>query len=119
MTDSIFENTLFGILFSTGAVILFIGIIFKYFPPKKINVFYGHRTPRAMRNQENWEFAQKHSAMQFIYAGITMLIFSAIAFLLNFNPELEWFGLIVVLSTLLFFVLRTERALKEFENKKS
>lgn len=36
-------------------------LIFKIFPPKSINSWYGYRTLRSMKNKEQWRFAQNLS----------------------------------------------------------
>jgi uncharacterized membrane protein len=58
------------VVFSAGGLILY------FFPPKKINSIYGYRTPRSMKNQSNWDFAQK-------LGGKFMLIFGFIIFLVQ------------------------------------
>jgi uncharacterized membrane protein len=58
------------VAFSAGGLILY------FFPPKKINSIYGYRTPRSMKNQSNWDFAQK-------LGGKFMLIFGFIIFLIQ------------------------------------
>lgn len=115
-----FGNGWFAVLFVSGISVLVMGIIFKMFPPKKINHIYGHRTPRAMKNKENWDFAQRHSATQFILSGITMITCSFLSFIFNQeNENFVWVGTFLVVVILFAFVYRTARALKNFENKKS
>jgi uncharacterized membrane protein len=58
------------VCFSAGGLILY------FFPPKKINSIYGYRTPRSIKNQSNWDFAQK-------LGGKFMLIFGFIIFLVQ------------------------------------
>jgi len=58
------------VVFSAGGLILY------FFPPKKINSIYGYRTPRSIKNQSNWDFAQK-------LGGKFMLIFGFIIFLVQ------------------------------------
>lgn len=58
------------VVFSAGGLILY------FFPPKKINSIYGYRTPRSIKNQSNWDFAQK-------LGGKFMLIFGFIIFLIQ------------------------------------
>ena len=71
-----FENPFFVILSITSIVIILVGLILIKFPPKEINFLYGYRSARARKNQENWNFAQEHSAPQMVYAGIPMAIIS-------------------------------------------
>lgn len=52
--------------------LLVIGYLFMRFPPKKINSFYGYRTPRSMRSQEAWDFANKYSSALMFYFFLSM-----------------------------------------------
>lgn len=64
-----------------GSIFTFIGVIFKVFPPKKINYIYGYRTRLSMKNQETWEEAQRFSAYSMIILGVISVILGLI---LNF-----------------------------------
>lgn len=68
-------------LYTIGITMIIIGIIFKVFPPKKINYIYGHRTRFAMKNQDTWDEAQRYSANSLIILGI---ICTAIGIILNY-----------------------------------
>lgn len=49
-------------------------IIFKLFPPKTINSWYGYRTVRSMKNEKNWKLAQKYSAnLSILILGIIFI----------------------------------------------
>ena len=45
-----------------------------FFPPKDINAMMGYRTKRSMKNQENWDFAQRYSGKVWLIGGSIMLI---------------------------------------------
>jgi len=49
---------------------MFFGVIFRFFPPKKINRWYGYRTPRSMRNHDTWDVANRFSSWLMIVAGM-------------------------------------------------
>lgn len=54
---------------------LIVVLIFKLFPPKSINSWYGYRTTRSMKNDINWEIAQKYSAnLSILILGIVLII---------------------------------------------
>ncbi len=57
-----------------GVLLLVIGLIFMYFPPKKMNAVYGYRTPRSYGSQECWDFAQKYSAKVMVISSVCLLI---------------------------------------------
>lgn len=70
------------------------GLVTKKFPPRKINSFYGYRTTKSMKNDENWQAAQKYMSVFFIkysIASLTMgILLSAvclIAFRRNYMPD--------------------------------
>jgi len=66
----VFENYLLGFLF------LIIGLVFRFFPPRKINSFYGYRTSQSMQNQHKWDVAQKLSA-KYLLVLASILILAA------------------------------------------
>jgi len=49
------------------------GTVFVKRPPEKINMAYGYRTKRSMKNQETWDFAHKYCGKIWKNAGIVML----------------------------------------------
>jgi uncharacterized membrane protein len=102
------------VVFSAGGLILY------FFPPKKINSIYGYRTPRSMKNQSNWDFAQK-------LGGKFMLIFGFIIFLVQITVGyfitgytrdqsivLPIQGAILVLLTVIMLLV-CEKQLENFE----
>jgi uncharacterized membrane protein len=65
--------------------ILVIGILFKLFPPKKINGFYGYRTFSSMRDIKSWNYAQKIGAYSFIVLSVVLLIIGLLFMIFNYN----------------------------------
>ncbi|OXA99615.1 hypothetical protein B0A75_10770 [Flavobacterium oncorhynchi] len=59
---------------------LIIIILFKLFPPKKINSFYGYRTMSSIKNKSNWNFAQKYSAHLLIILLTLLLLFQVLLY---------------------------------------
>ncbi|WP_299286453.1 SdpI family protein [uncultured Mucilaginibacter sp.] len=57
-----------------GLIMLLVGLLQKYFPPKKINHFYGYKTPSSMKNQETWDEANYYSAKLMIKIGSIVLV---------------------------------------------
>ncbi len=64
----------------TGSVLLGVGLAMKFIPPKKINSFYGYRTPRSMKNQSAWDEANSYSATLMLWAGISTLFIQTVLF---------------------------------------
>ena len=59
-------------------VMLLIGLYFYHRPPKEINGFYGYRTPRSMKNQINWDFANRLGARYMLYSFHVFLVVSVL-----------------------------------------
>lgn len=97
---------------TTNGVLFLISIIFWKFPPKKINNLYGYRTPKAMQNQQIWDFANTTFNQNFlIYSGFSFL--SAVL-LANFSAkELTWEPMLLVILSIIVSVVKTERALND------
>lgn len=53
-----------------GSIVLIFGLIFRFFPPTKINRWYGYRTRRSMVNQNTWNVANRFSSWLLIVAGM-------------------------------------------------
>jgi uncharacterized membrane protein len=76
-------------LIIVGSFIIIIGLIFKFFPPKKINSFYGWRSNFSMKNQDIWDEAQRYGAIILVAGGCAMLLAGLfVYFLLHNNSEI-------------------------------
>ncbi|MES2836760.1 MAG: SdpI family protein [Bacteroidota bacterium] len=105
-----FGLLLFGILIVTG-------IIVWIFSPKKINHWYGYRTPKSMKSIENWNIANAYSARVLVLSSLAI---APIYFVLIFYIDLskQPFPLIAVGLTILIALLTiilTERKLKRMK----
>ena len=90
---------------------------FKLFPPKGINHLYGYRTPRSMRNDQTWKFANDYSMGLMRRVGIYSMLLPAAGYLLwpDANFLVTVIGHSVGLLSILWF---TERKLKKhFDDK--
>lgn len=108
-----------------GAVFLLAGLIQKHFPPKKINSFYGYRTPLSMKNQESWDEANRYSGEYMIKAGLICVAggFILTAILQNVKMEIPTRMLCISMSfivtsitTIILLLTSTERHLEQFEH---
>lgn len=115
-------------LFLPLGLFMAISVIFKLFPPKKINSFYGYRTTRSVKSQQAWDFAQRYSAKKMIMAGLFNIAANAI-FLYILLPagcnQMEvssycaiFQSVLLIISILPIVVIPTERRLKKMENDK-
>lgn len=97
-----------------GVIFSIIGIIFYFFPPKKINYIYGYRTSTSMESQERWDFAQKYSAIKMIQGSVFLLAVSGLGLLFSLSQSqqvLIGFTALIVHIVGMFYL--TEKALKK------
>lgn len=74
-----------------GPLILVLAVLFKRFPPKKINHIYGYRTPRSMKNQEAWDCANRYSSNALVViAALICLVQVVLWSLLPANDAILW-----------------------------
>jgi uncharacterized membrane protein len=66
----------------TYLLMLLLSLYFIYYPPKGINSLYGYRTFRSMKNQENWNFANKLSAKYMLINTLVGFAIFVISFFL-------------------------------------
>jgi uncharacterized membrane protein len=99
-------------ILTTNGLLFLISIIFWKFPAKKINNWYGYRTPKAMLNQQIWDFANSiFNKNLVIYAGISFL--GGLVFANFATKELTWQPMVLVLLSVIVSVIKTERALND------
>lgn len=96
-----------------GPLLLFVSVLGKIFPAKKINTLYGYRTTRAMKSPEAWNTANRYSAKLMFRLGIVTILFQA-------TVLLAIGGTTSILATLAFFIagviwvmVQSERHLKK------
>lgn len=83
------------------------------FPPKKINMLYGYRTTRSMKNQEQWDFSQKYSAKLLMLCGLFLILISNISLLITLNNKAKLFiSLALIIGSVMFLLFKTENELK-------
>ena len=100
-----------------GSIFLIMGAITAKFPPKKINMLYGYRTGRSMKNQQNWDFAQKYATREMLRGGWIMVAFSLTGLLYPTSVLVETIsGSILMTAIFIALFIRTEASLKQFED---
>jgi uncharacterized membrane protein len=113
-------NPLFITLGSCGFIFIVMGFIMSKKPPKEINHLYGYRTPRAMKNQKIWDYAQVYSAKVMIKYGGYFLLLCLPGYFIDMAPEMAaGAGLIVLLTGVVFMILQVETHLKKWESDSS
>ncbi len=102
----------FTYVLTTNGVLFLISILFWKFPPKKINNFYGYRTPKAMQNQEIWDFANTTFNNAFLkYSGFSLLAALLLASITK--VELTWEPMVFVALSILVSIIKAERSINE------
>lgn len=106
-------------LLTMGAVIAIIGVIFKIFPPKKINSIYGYRTRFSMKNHDTWNEAQRYSSNSFIILGVGFVLLGIVCnyFLKEIREETQ--GLVFLLGTFAMICYDEMHLRKVFNSKGS
>lgn len=88
-------------------------------PPTEINPGYGYRTAMSSKNQDTWDFAQRHMGKVWYQAGRVLLIPSALPLLFVLGRDVGLVGTVgmvicgVQLAVMLGSIGATERALKK------
>lgn len=108
MSSPIVEIPLF-----VSPVFILAGLALLFFPPKKINSFYGYRTKRSMAGQEAWDYAQSRSGRFLIYFSLAFICTSLIDRFVDVpqNPAV-FVSLGPMISGLVILFLKMERELK-------
>ncbi len=107
------ENLLFT-SFLSGIIFMITGFVMFKFPPKNINMLYGYRTTRSMKNQEQWDFSQKYSAKLLIFCGVFLILTSNISLIITINNKAKLFiSLALIFGSVIFLLFKTENELKK------
>jgi uncharacterized membrane protein len=96
-----------------GPLILVLALVFKRLPPRKINRWYGYRTPRSMRSQEAWNRANAYSANALLITAGLLCFFQLIFYtLIGGKESIFWSAGALVMGVLATIPL-TEMHLKK------
>ena len=100
-------------------IMLVFGWIFRCRAPKKINVWYGYRSARSMKNEDTWVFAHQHIGRTWMIAGAVLLVISVIPMIAVYGKDMDTVSVvslvltIVQLIPLIVSLIPTEQALKK------
>jgi uncharacterized membrane protein len=81
------DAVLFIMVLILPVAVLSMGLLFKYKPPRKINMLYGFRTQRSMASQEAWDAAHRMGGQIWSVIGIVLVVLS-VAVMLIFSAEM-------------------------------
>ena len=90
-----------------------IALVYKVFPPKKINYVYGYRTSNSMKNIENWNLANKYSSNLMLIAMLLLLAVSSIFDFFDIVATNWLIGLLLLSFAIMIFL--TEKKIKQSE----
>jgi uncharacterized membrane protein len=100
-------------LYIVGFVFAVAAFISLKFPPKKINSIYGYRTSRSMKNQENWDLAQRFSSQLMLKQGLIMFVLAFILAILPIPMEIATLiSLLLLVTSVINLFVQTEKRLK-------
>jgi uncharacterized membrane protein len=109
-----FNLSVIEIPFVLGVIFFVIGVIFYFFPPKKINYIYGYRTSTSMESQEKWDFSQKYSAIKMIQGSFFLFAVSGLGLLFSLTPNQQVIiGIAALIIHIIGMFYLTEKAIKK------
>ena len=100
-------------------IMLVFGWIFSRQAPKKINVWYGYRSARSMKNEDTWVFAHQHIGRTWMLIGAVLLVVSVIPMIAVYGKDDDTVSVVSLVLTviqlipLIVSLIPTERALKK------
>ncbi|WP_068838509.1 SdpI family protein [Pontibacter akesuensis] len=84
-----------------GLLLFIAGIIFRTWPPKQINWLYGFRTHYSMRDQPNWDEANRYHPTLLIGIGMIATLAGGLSYLFV-PPKL---GILLVVALMLVLLM--------------
>jgi uncharacterized membrane protein len=110
-----FESPIFITTAASGVIYSLIAVVMLFYPPKKINDFYGYRTKASMQSEERWHFAQRFSSIAMLQSAVVMVLIGIFGLFFTFSATIDTIlGLGIMGICILAMVIRTEKALKRF-----
>ncbi len=101
--------------FSIILLINIISLIYRLYPPKKINSLYGYRTGRSMSSQEAWELANKIFSEKFLQLNLTASVILIFLFFTPLSCEIKIITeTVFILFNIILSIVITENQLKKF-----
>lgn len=105
------------LLFLSGIIFITVGYLFHKFPEKEINGGMGFRTKLSMKNQKNWDFAQKYGFKKMMQLGWIGFILGAI-FFVSGTWRLEsimWMEMILLFIGFTLLLAKVEKEIEKQE----
>lgn len=84
-----------------------------FFPPKKINHWYGYRTSTSMKSEAHWQFAQRFSSIKMMVGGAFLGVASFLGLVIKIDEKFQQvLGIVLTLLVVFYILWSTERSLK-------
>ena len=102
---------------------IFLGKYFSKHAPGQINMLFGYRTARSMKNQDTWQFAHHYFGKLWFKMGLWLLVLTEAAMLPGLGKDADAVGklggllCLVQIPVMLYTIFPTERALKKTFDK--
>ena len=117
------KKIVLGVTIGFYLLLLLGSLLFYLKPPQKINSLYGYRTPRSMKNPDNWYYANK-LAPKYMFINTQVAFGIALLYFFLFKNKLSFTATFLPINFLFCFSLiciipLVERKLKRFEEKRS
>jgi len=101
------------ILGSTALVFVVAAWLMRQYPPTKINQLYGYRTTNSMKSQDHWDYAQKISTIEFLKAGVILLLLAPLGFFFTSGDAIGSILALIILIIIVWHAIhKTERSIK-------
>lgn len=100
-------------------IMIVFGKVFLKNPPREINMIYGYRTGRSMKNKDTWDFAHRYFGRIWLWGGIVLLPLSIVVMLFALGRNQDTVGTVggvlcfVQTIPMIGAILPTETALKK------
>lgn len=105
-----------GISLLIGIIFILASLFLKKKPPTDVNLIFGYRTKRSMKNKKLWEAGNRYSAEIMIQNGYIMIILGIIISLFFKNPSTS---ILLIMGAMILLIIsmfvRVETRLKKLE----
>ena len=95
-----------------GPLMLVLALLFRKFPPKKINDLYGYRTARSMKSEEAWVYANRYSANGLLVVALCVALVQISLYFLLDSPTVLLLAAGFLIGGLIALIVLTEQKLK-------
>lgn len=96
----------------SAVAMIILGMFTKFYPPGKINAWYGYRTGLSKKSQEHWDFAQSLSARLMLVTGVLLMSYWMVLSMMEIAMPVYVELAILIVASIIPIIL-TQQALKK------